>query len=124
MPSPSAKTTAYTEVPTDSSLKPLIFGLLIAAVLVLSVVFSNPRWLSRLVTQRTTLLLVMTGMVAVFLVALLVRIRDLRLIRKELARARETAVLAEHERDQAQQELVLKLQQERELEREKLQFQS
>lgn len=124
MPSQPAKTSAYAEVPADSSIKPLIVTLLIAAILVFSVVFSNPGWLSRLVTQRTTLLLVVIGMIAVFLVALLVRIRDLRLIRSELARARETAVLAEHERDQAQQELVLKLQQERELEREKLQFQS
>lgn len=120
----SAKTSAYAEVPTDSSIKPLIFSLLIAAILIIFAVLSNPHWLSRLVTQRTAFLLAIVGMIAILLVALLIRIHDLRLIRKELARTRETAALAEHERDQAQQELVRKLQQERELEREKLQFQS
>ena len=120
----SAKTSVYAEVPTDSSIKPLILSLVIAALLVVLAILSNPQWLSRLVTQRTTLLLVIIGMIAVLLVALLIRMHDLRLIRKELARTRESVALAEHERDQAQQELVHKLQQERELEREKLQFQS
>ena len=124
MPARVAKTSVYTEVPTDSSVKPLVASLLIAAFLVIIAAFLNPGWLPRQITQRTTLMFVILGMFAVFLAAFLIRTHDLALIQKELVHAREVATLAQHERDQAQQELVHKLQQERELEREKLQFQA
>jgi signal transduction histidine kinase len=124
MPAPASKTSAISDVSSDPAIKPLITSLLIAAVLVIFAAFSNPDWLPHRVAARNTLLLVISGMLAAFAVAFFIRMHDLALIQKELARTREAAAHAEHERDQAQQELVCKLQEERNLEREKLQFQS
>ncbi len=124
MSSPASNSSAVSELPSDPAIKPLIISLLIAAALVILAAFLNPDWLPRHVASRTALLLVISGMLAVLAAALFIRIHDIALIRKELARAREAAARAEHERDQAQQELVHKLQEERNLEREKLQFQS
>ena len=121
---PAPKTSSISEVPSDPAIKPLITSLLAAAALVTLATFLNPDWLPHKVASRTTLLLIVSGVVAVFAAAFFVRRHDLALIQKELARARAAVALAEHQRDQAQQELVHKLQEERNLEREKLQFQS
>jgi signal transduction histidine kinase len=60
----------------------------------------------------------------VFLAILVVCIVRLRVARQEFARANELADVRERERDLAQQELVQRLEQERELVKEKLQFDS
>ncbi len=124
MSAPASKTSAISQVPSDRTIKPLATSLSLAAALVVLAAFLNPDWLPHHVTPRTTLLLVFCGMLSAFGAAFFIRMHDIALIREQVTRARETAVLAEHERDQAQQELVRKLQEERNLEREKLQFQS
>jgi signal transduction histidine kinase len=124
MPAQAAKTGVLHEFPGESSLRPLVISLVIAAILVIFAAVLNPDWLPHQVTERTTLLLVIFGMLLVLVIAVFIRTRDITLIRKELANAHELVAVREHERDQAQQELVRKLQQERELEREKLQFQA
>ncbi|HEU5402256.1 MAG TPA: ATP-binding protein [Terriglobales bacterium] len=124
MSAPASKTSAFSDIPRDPATKPLIASLFIAGALVILAAFLNPDWLPPYIAPRTTLLLVVFGMFTVFAAAFYIRAHDIALIQKELAGAREAAALAEHERDQAQQELVRRLQQERELEREKLQFQS
>lgn len=124
MSAPASKTSVFSEVPSDPAIKAVITSLLIAAMLVALAAFLDPDWLPYHVTPRITLFFGMLGMLAVFGVAFLIRMHDLAQIRKELAHARDVAAQAEHERDQAQQELVRKLQEERNLEREKLQFQS
>lgn len=60
----------------------------------------------------------------VALIAMLLRIRDVTEISKEILKVRELAAIREHERDQAQQELLRKLQEERNLAREKMQFEA
>jgi signal transduction histidine kinase len=124
MPSQATRTGVNLEVPTDPAVKPLAISLLIAAGLIAIAALLTPTWPPGSITRRTALLLIIFGMLAVFLTALLIRMHDIGRIQKELAAVRETATLAEHDRDQAQQELVHKLQEERNLEREKLQFQS
>jgi signal transduction histidine kinase len=58
------------------------------------------------------------------LIGMLIRARALAKLMAELQRTRDLAAHREHERDLAQQELIHKLQEERELEKEKMQFQA
>jgi len=66
---------------------------------------------------------VAVGVLLLILVAILVRKR-LKVARQELQRARELADHREYERNLAQQELVRRLEEERELAKEKLQFEA
>jgi signal transduction histidine kinase len=124
MPNQAAKTGILAGARSEPSAKPIVTCLLIAAILVILATMLNPDGLPQSVPLRTALLLTLLGMLMVVLGALLVRIRDLSHLHQELLKTRELADLREHERDQAQQELVRKLHGERQLEREKLQFQS
>jgi signal transduction histidine kinase len=58
------------------------------------------------------------------LIGMLIRSRALSKLMAELQRTRDLVAHREHERDLAQQELIHKLQEERELEKEKMQFQA
>src|SRR5271157_431674 len=71
----------------------------------------------------STWVLVATGII-VLGAAVLIAFARLRAARAETARTHELAVHLEYERDLAQKELVRKLEQERELNKEKLQFES
>jgi len=71
----------------------------------------------------STWVLVATGIIVLGAAALIAFAR-LRAARAETARTHELAVHLEYERDLAQKELVRKLEQERELNKEKLQFES
>src|SRR5512146_1838805 len=109
---------------SDSAIKPLLVSLLIAAILLILAALLSPGWLPQPIPLRVAFLAVIVSMLVFGIVVFLLRIHDLVRIRKELEEAHELATLREHERDQAQQELVRKLQEERQLEREKLQFQA
>ncbi len=113
-----------TEMASEPSVVPLITGVLVAAAIAILGAYLHPAWLPRQIGTETAVLLAVLGVLGVVLVALLLRIHDISKIQKELSKTRELAALREHERDLAQQELVRKLQQERELEREKVQFQA
>ncbi|HEX6880161.1 MAG TPA: ATP-binding protein [Terriglobales bacterium] len=112
------------ELASESSVAPLITGVLAAAVIAITATYTHPSWLPPRIGIETAVLIAVLGVLGVVLVALLLRIHDISLIQKELVKTRELAALREHERDLAQQELLRKLQQERELEREKVQFQA
>jgi signal transduction histidine kinase len=112
------------EVPGDPSVVPLISGALVVAAIAITAVYLHPAWMPRQIGIATAVLVTVLGVLGVVLVALLLRIHDISLIQKELARTRELAAMREHERDLAQQELVRRLQLERELEHEKIQFQA
>jgi signal transduction histidine kinase len=113
-----------TQVPSEPSVVPLITGVLFAAAIAITATYLHPAWMPRQIGVENAVLIAVLGVLAVVLVALLLRIHDISLIQKELVKTRELAALREHERDLAQQELVRRLQQERELEREKVQFQA
>jgi len=112
------------EAPSEPSVAPLITGVLVAAAIAIIVTLTHPAWLPRQIGIESAVLLAILGVLGAVLVALLLRIHDISLLHKELVKTRELAAMREHERDLAQQELVRKLQQERELEREKVQFQA
>ena len=65
-----------------------------------------------------------TGVCASALIVFLLLRNQLRQLQQELSAAKNLAALRERERDSAQQELVVRLEQERELERQRLQFNS
>ncbi|MGE5112158.1 MAG: sensor histidine kinase [Acidobacteriaceae bacterium] len=122
MPGQAARTSVFGD--SDSAIKPLLLSLLIAAILLILAALLNPGWLPQPVPLRAAMLAVIVTVLLFGIGAFLVRMRDLVRIQKELEKAHELTAIREHERDQAQQELVRKLQEERELEREKLQFQA
>lgn len=103
---------------------PLVTGVLLVALAAVAVSLAHPAWLPRQIGTENAVLMTALGVLGVVLFALLLRIHDISRIHQELMKTRELAALREHERDLAQQELVRKLQQERELEREKVQFQA
>lgn len=61
---------------------------------------------------------------SIALIGMLIRARALHRINSELQRTRDLAAHREHERDLAQQELIRKLESERELAKEKMQFEA
>ena len=65
-----------------------------------------------------------TGVCASALIVFLLLRNQLRQLQQELSAAKNLVALRERERDSAQQELVVRLEQERELERQRLQFNS
>jgi signal transduction histidine kinase len=69
-------------------------------------------------------LLMLAVALGIALLGMLIRARALARLMAELQRTRDLAAHREHERDLAQQELIRKLQEERELEKEKMQFQA
>jgi signal transduction histidine kinase len=109
----------------EPSVFPLVTGVILIVVAgILFVVFARPGWLPEFVRIESAVLTAGIGVLGVVLCALLLRIHDVSRVHHELMKTREIAALREHERDQAQQALMAKLQSERELEREKMQFQS
>src|SRR5512140_151484 len=109
----------------EPSIGPLVTGVIVLAVAaILLVSFGRPEWLPPYVRLENAVLMTCVGVLGVMLFALLLRIHDISRIHHELLKTRELAALREHERDLAQQALVAKLQSERELEKENVQFQA
>lgn len=109
----------------ESSIGPLVAGVIaVALAAILFVSFARPEWLPEQIRLENAVLMTCVGVLGVVLFALLLRIHDISRIHHELMKTRELAALREHERDLAQQALLAKLQSERELEKEKVQFQA
>ena len=111
--------------PSEPSIGPLITGVIVMVVAaILLVVFARPGWLPDRIRLEAAVLMTSIGVLGVVLFALLMRIHDISRIHHELMKTRELAALREHERDLAQQALLAKLSAERDLEKEKVQFQA
>ena len=101
----------------------------IATVLLLRPVLLAQQFGTVLVSPRTirieiAALITIAVALGIALVGMLIRARALAKLMAELQRTKDLAAHREHERDLAQQELIHKLQEERELEKEKMQFQA
>ncbi len=90
-------------------------------ILLLKADFAPPSWEARVATY--VLPLTMAAAVVMFITWRLNR-RDITVLRRELKDAQALAQQREHERDLAQEELFRRLYEERELNKEKIQFQS
>lgn len=111
--------------PGEPSIGPLVTGVIVAVVAaILLVTFARPGWLPERIRLEAAVLMTSVAVLGVVLFALLMRIHDISRIHHELMKTRELAALREHERDLAQQALMAKLQSERDLEKEKVQFQA
>jgi len=109
----------------EPSVGPLVGGVIAAVVAaILLVLFAKPEWVPERVPIEFAVVVTGIAVLGVVLVALLMRIHDVTRVHRELLKTREVAALREHERDLAQQALMSKLQSERELEKEKVQFQA
>lgn len=76
----------------------------------------------RTIKLEFALLITLAAALGIALIGMLIRARALGRLNSELHRTRDLAAHREHERDLAQQELIRKLQEERELEKGKMQF--
>lgn len=109
----------------EPSVGPLVTVVIVAAVGAIALVaFARPEWLPERMSLQNSVLMTCVGVLGTVLCALLLRIHDISRIHGELMKTRELAAIREHERDLAQQALMSKLQAERELEKEKVQFQA
>ena len=94
----------------EPSIGPLITGVIVVVVAaILFVTFARPGWLPERIRLENAVLMTSIGVLGVVLFALLLRIHDISRIHHELLKTRELAALREHERDQAQQALLAKL---------------
>ena len=89
-----------------------------------SVRWARPNWVPDFVQFETAILFGIAVMLALVATGVSMRNRDLSRVNAELQRARELAAVRERERDLAQQELLRKLEEERELAKQKMQFES
>lgn len=80
--------------------------------------------LPQTITVEFSALITLAVALSIALIGMLIRARAIARLMAELQRTRDLAAHREHERDLAQQELIRKLQEERELEKEKMQFQA
>ena len=87
-----------------------------------SVRWARPHWVPDFVQFETAILLGIAIVLALVATGVSMRNRDLKRVNAELQRARDLTAVREHERDLAQQELLTKLEQERELAKQKMQF--
>src|SRR5208283_976447 len=81
-------------------------------------------WVPDFVQFETAILFGIAVVLALVATGVSMRNRDLSRVNAELQRARDLTAVREHERDVAQQELLRKLEEERELAKEKMQFES
>ncbi len=88
------------------------------------VLLAHPVFIPQTVRVEIASLLVIAVALAIALTGMLIRSRALNRINSELQRARDLAAHREHERDLAQQELIRKLEAERQLAKEKMQFEA
>jgi signal transduction histidine kinase len=89
-----------------------------------SVRWARPNWVPDFVQFETAILFGIAVMLALVATGVSMRNRDLSRVNAELQRARELAAVRERERDLAQQELLRKLEEERELAKQKMQFEA
>ncbi|HWR35192.1 MAG TPA: ATP-binding protein [Clostridia bacterium] len=85
---------------------------------------ARPTWLPATVDSELAALVALAVALAIALAGMLIRARALGKLNTELRRTRDLAAHREHERDLAQQELMRKLEEERELAKEKMQFEA
>ena len=107
----------------------LLFGACGGASLALAAVpesvrWARPNWVPDFVQFETAILLGIAVVLALLATGVSIRNRDLRRVNAELQRARDLAAVRERERDLAQQELLRKLEEERELAKQKMQFEA
>ena len=84
----------------------------------------RPNWVPDFVQFETAILFGIAVVLALLATGVSIRNRDLRRVNAELQRARDLTSVREHERDLAQQELLRKLEEERELAKQKMQFEA
>ena len=89
-----------------------------------SVRWARPNWVPDFVQFETAILFGIAVALALLATGVSIRNRDLRRVNAELQRARDLATVRERERDMAQQELLRKLEEERELAKQKMQFEA
>ena len=89
-----------------------------------SVRWARPSWVPDFVHFEVAILLAIAVALALVLAGVCIRNRDLTRVNAELKRARDLTAVRERERDLAQQELLQKLEEERELVKQKLQFEA
>ena len=89
-----------------------------------SVRWAKPSWAPDSVHFEAAILFGIAVALAVVLAGVTIRNRDLTRVNAELKRARDLTAIRERERDLAQQELLRKLEEERELVKQKLQFEA
>ncbi len=85
---------------------------------------ARPAWVPDFVQFETAILFGIAVVLALLAIGVSIRNRDLRRVNAELQRARDLASVREHERDLAQRELVKRLEEERELAKQKMQFEA
>ncbi len=109
----------------EPSVGSLVTGVIVAVVAaILLVTFARPDWLPDGMSLQSAVLMTSVGVLGTVMCALLLRIHDISRTHGELMKTRELAAIREHERDLAQQALMARLQAERDLEKEKVQFQA
>jgi signal transduction histidine kinase len=89
-----------------------------------SIRWARPNWVPDSVNFEAAVLLAIALGLGLVVVGVSLRNRDLRRVNAELKRARDLAADRERERDLAQQELLRKLEEERELAKQKMQFEA
>ena len=89
-----------------------------------SVRWARPDWVPDFVQFETAILFGIAVALALLAVGVSMRNRDLSRVNAELQRARDLTAVRERERDLAQQELLRKLEEERELAKQKMQFEA
>ena len=85
---------------------------------------SRPQWLPSFIQLETAILFGVAVILALVLTGVLLRYHGLSVVNAQLKRARDLTAVRERERDLAQQELLRKLEEERELAKQKMQFES
>ncbi len=86
--------------------------------------WARPGWLPNFVHIEVAILFAIAVALALVLAGVSLRNRDLTRVNAELKRARDLTAVRERERDMAQQELLRKLEEERELVKQKMQFEA
>jgi signal transduction histidine kinase len=86
--------------------------------------WARPSWVPDFVHFEVAILFAIAVALALVLAGVCIRNRDLTLVNAELKHARDLTAVRERERDVAQQELLRKLEEERELVKQKLQFEA
>jgi len=89
-----------------------------------SVRWARPSWVPDFVQFEAAILFGIVVALALLATGVSIRNRDLRRVNAQLQRARDLATVRERERDMAQQELLRKLNEERELAKQKMQFEA
>jgi signal transduction histidine kinase len=97
---------------------------LVLAAVPESVRWAKPDWVPGFVQFETAILFGIAVVLALLATGVSIRNRDLSRVNAELQRARDLTAVRERERDLAQQELMRRLEEERELAKQKMQFEA